>query len=81
MPRPHLVAFSPPLVTLALCAGLAVLGGCHVGNFSASIDSDSKLPQFEFSAIPSQWEPTADQDEVSESETDSRTGSQAGDAE
>jgi len=79
MPRPHPVAFLPPLITLVLCVGLVVLGGCHVGNFSASIDSDSKLPQFEFSAIPSQWEPTVDKNGVADGETDGRTGSQTDD--
>ena len=40
-----------------LLLALGSIAGCHVGNFSASIDSNSKLPQFEFSAIPSQSEP------------------------
>ncbi len=39
------------LVTIVAAAG------CHVGNFSASIDSNTLLPQFEFSAVPGQWEP------------------------
>jgi len=40
-----------------LLLALGSIAGCHVGNFSASIDSNSKLPQFKFSAIPSQSEP------------------------
>ena len=40
-----------------LLLALGSIAGCHVGNFSASIDSNSKLPQFEFSAIPGQSEP------------------------
>jgi len=40
-----------------LLLALGSIAGCHVGNFSASIDSNSKLPQLEFSAIPSQSEP------------------------
>ena len=48
-----------PGLALALVLALALgsISGCHVGNFSAEIDSNSKLPQFEFSAIPSQSEP------------------------
>ena len=70
MSRPHLAAFSPALATLAVSITLTVLGGCHIGNFSASIDSDTRLPEFEFSAIPDQWEPNVDQGGVSRSETD-----------
>ena len=43
--------------TLNLLLASVALTGCHVGNFSASFDSDSRLPQFELSAIPSQTEP------------------------
>ena len=70
MPRLHLATFSPALATLALSITLMVLGGCHVGNFSASIDSDTRLPEFEFSAIPDQWEPNVDQGGASHGETD-----------
>ena len=70
MPRPHLATFSPQLASLALSISLMMLGGCHIGNFSASIDSDTRLPEFEFSAIPDQWEPNVDQGGVSRSETD-----------
>ena len=43
--------------TLNLLLASVTLTGCHVGDFSASIDSDSRLPQFELSAIPNQSEP------------------------
>ena len=46
-----------PGLALVLALALGSISGCHVGNFSAEIDSNSKLPQFEFSAIPSQSEP------------------------
>ena len=70
MPRLHLATFSPALATLVLSITLTVLGGCHVGDFSASIDSDTRLPEFEFSAIPDQWEPNVDQGGASHGETD-----------
>jgi len=57
MTRRPPVALSRPAAVLVLCLCLGSAPGCHVGNFSASIDSDTRLPQFEFSAIPSQWEP------------------------
>ena len=69
MSRPHLAAFSPALATLGLSITLTVLGGCHIGNFSASIDSATRLPEFEFSAIPDQWEPNVDQGGGSRSDT------------
>jgi len=50
-----------------LLLALGSIAGCHVGNFSASIDSNSKLPQFEFSAIPSQSEPPVESIETGES--------------
>ncbi len=43
--------------TLNLLLASVALTGCHIGDFSASFDSDSRLPQFELSAIPSQSEP------------------------
>ena len=43
--------------TLYLLLASVALTGCHIGDFSASFDSDSRLPQFEISAIPSQSEP------------------------
>ena len=49
-----------------LLLALGSIAGCHVGNFSASIDSNSKLPQFEFSAIPSQSEPPVESSEGAE---------------
>jgi hypothetical protein len=51
-----------------LLLALGSIAGCHVGNFSASIDSNSKLPQFEFSAIPSQSEPPVEGVESVESD-------------
>ncbi|MBQ17790.1 MAG: hypothetical protein CMJ65_11760 [Planctomycetaceae bacterium] len=39
-----------------VCLAIAT-AGCHVGNFSASIDSNTLLPRVEFSAVPEQWEP------------------------
>tara|TARA_B100000029_G_scaffold165745_1_gene161941 strand:- start:610 stop:879 length:270 start_codon:yes stop_codon:yes gene_type:complete len=57
---------------LGLTLGLVFLtAGCHVGNFSATLDEDSSLPQFEFSAIPSQSEPDI---EVDSGETQASTG-------
>ena len=49
-----------------LLLALGSIAGCHVGNFSASIDSNSKLPQFEFSSIPSQSEPPVENIEGAE---------------
>ena len=43
--------------TLNLLLASVALTGCHIGDFSASYDSGSQLPQFELSAIPSQSEP------------------------
>jgi hypothetical protein len=43
--------------TLNLLLASVALTGCHIGDFSASFDSDSRLPKFELSAIPSQSEP------------------------
>jgi len=54
-PRP---AVRPPRgLVPGLVLILGSIAGCHVGDFSASIDSNFRLPQIEFSAIPSQSEP------------------------
>lgn len=68
MTRRRLVALARPAAALVLCLGLGLgsAPGCHVGNFSASINSDSRIPQFEFSAIPSQWEPLVEDAEAAE---------------
>jgi hypothetical protein len=55
-----------PVLLPALLLALGSIAGCHVGNFSASIDSNSKLPQFEFSSIPSQSEPPVENIEGAE---------------
>ena len=44
------------ILTMLVLTALAA-GGCHVGSFSAAIDSDTMLPVVEFSAVPEQWEP------------------------
>ena len=67
MTRRRLVALARPAAALVLCLGLGSAPGCHVGNFSASIDSNTRLPQFEFSAVPSQWEPEGEEFESQES--------------
>ena len=66
MTRRRLVALARPAAALVLCLGLGSAPGCHVGNFSASINSDSRIPQFEFSAIPNQWEPVVEDVEAAE---------------
>ncbi len=60
MKRRRLVVFARGAAALVLGLGLGSAPGCHVGNFSASIDSNTRLPQFEISAIPSQWEPAVE---------------------
>jgi len=61
MTRTRLASRARPVAGLVLCLATGMASGCHVGNFSASIDSDSRLPQFEYSAIPSQWEPAIEE--------------------
>ncbi|HCK53320.1 MAG TPA: hypothetical protein DIC23_08900 [Planctomycetaceae bacterium] len=61
MTSTRLASRARPVAGLVLCLATGMASGCHVGNFSASIDSDSQLPRFEFSAIPSQWEPAVEE--------------------
>ena len=61
MTSSRLASRARPVAGLVLCLATGMASGCHVGNFSASIDSDSQLPRFEFSAIPSQWEPAVEE--------------------